>query len=59
MSERAVLTASVARVVAGAVSGRHPRPRYLVGRDAQALALFDSFTPTVVKDRIMRLGLGL
>jgi NAD(P)-dependent dehydrogenase (short-subunit alcohol dehydrogenase family) len=48
-----------AKVVAGAVAARSPRARYLVGQDAQALALLDRFTPTPVKDRLSRLGLGL
>ena len=49
----------VARVVAGAVSGRWPRPRYLVGVDAQAVTLWDRLTPTEVKDIVTRLALGL
>ena len=48
-----------ARVIAGAVAGRLPRSRYLVGLDAQAMSLADRFTPTVVKDRVIRLGVGL
>ena len=51
--------AQAARVIAGAVAARSPRPRYLVGYDAQALALMDSWTPTALKDRVLRLGLGL
>jgi NAD(P)-dependent dehydrogenase (short-subunit alcohol dehydrogenase family) len=50
---------SCAKVIAGAVASRSPRARYLVGQDAQALALWDRMTPTLVKDRITRLGLGL
>jgi hypothetical protein len=34
----------------------HP---YLVGHDAQALAVWDSLTPTEVKDRIVRLVMAL
>jgi NAD(P)-dependent dehydrogenase (short-subunit alcohol dehydrogenase family) len=49
----------VARVVAGAVAGRWPRPRYLVGVDAQAVTLWDRLTPTDVKDIVTRLALGL
>jgi len=49
----------VAKVVAGAMNGRSPRARYLVGYDAQALALWDRFTPTPVKDLATRVGLGL
>jgi NAD(P)-dependent dehydrogenase (short-subunit alcohol dehydrogenase family) len=48
-----------ARVIAGAIDGRNPRSRYLVGRDAQAMLLAERFTPTFVKDRVIRLGLGL
>ncbi|HEY2815084.1 MAG TPA: SDR family oxidoreductase [Acidimicrobiales bacterium] len=48
-----------AKVIAGAVSSRHPRPRYLVGVDARALATMDRFTPTALKDRVTRLALGL
>jgi NAD(P)-dependent dehydrogenase (short-subunit alcohol dehydrogenase family) len=49
----------VARVIAGAVAGRWPRPRYLVGVDAQAITLWDRLTPTEVKDIVTRLALGL
>ena len=49
----------VARVIAGAVSARHPRARYLVGYDAQALAAMEVLSPTVIKDRVIRLVLGL
>jgi NAD(P)-dependent dehydrogenase (short-subunit alcohol dehydrogenase family) len=51
--------AGVANVIAGALSARAPRARYLVGYDAQALAVMDSFTPTTVKDRVIRFALGL
>ena len=33
--------------------------RHLVGRDAQAMLLADSLTPTFVKDRVIRFGLGI
>jgi len=49
----------VARVIASAIEGRNPRARYLVGVDAQLLALTDQLTPTAVKDRVLRLALGL
>jgi hypothetical protein len=49
----------VAKVIAGAVAGRAPRARYLVGYDAQAMALLDSVTPTALKDRVSRLTLGI
>ena len=48
-----------ARVIADAVEARTPRARYLVGYDAQALALVQQVTPTFVKDRVLRLFLGL
>ncbi len=48
-----------AKVVATALTTSLPRNRYLVGIDAQALLLAQRFTPTVIKDRVIRLGLGL
>ncbi len=48
-----------ARVIVGALTARIPRSRYLVGVDAQALFLTQRFTPTAIKDRIIRLGLGI
>ena len=48
----------VARVIAGAMSG-FTRPRYLVGYDAAAIALWSRLTPTEIKDRLQRLVLGL
>jgi len=50
---------TVAGVIAKAVQARWPRSRYLVGYDAQVIALWDRFTPTEVKDRITRLALRL
>src|SRR4051794_748126 len=47
-----------AAVILDIVEG-NPRARYLVGIDAQALNLMNSFTPTSVKDRVTRLTLGL
>jgi NAD(P)-dependent dehydrogenase (short-subunit alcohol dehydrogenase family) len=49
----------VAKVIGGVLSGRWPRPRYLVGYDARALAAWSRITPAVVKDRITRLVLDL
>ena len=49
----------VAKTIASALSARLPRARYLVGADAQALNLVDSLTPTMVKDRFVRLFLGI
>ncbi len=48
-----------AKVIAGAISSRRPRSRYLVGLDAQGLLVAQRLTPTFVKDRVIRLGLGL
>ncbi|MCI0632965.1 MAG: hypothetical protein L0206_03475, partial [Actinobacteria bacterium] len=48
-----------AKVIARAVASPRPRARYLVGYDAQALAFWDQVTPTEVKDRVLRLLLGL
>jgi NAD(P)-dependent dehydrogenase (short-subunit alcohol dehydrogenase family) len=50
---------TVARVIARAVSSKNPRARYLVGYDAQMLAMMEKLTPTIVKDRLSRLTLGL
>lgn len=49
----------VAKVIGGAIGARSPRARYLIGYDAQAMALVDRFTITPVKDRVTRLVLGL
>lgn len=48
-----------AKVIVRALGSSRPRARYLVGYDAQALALVDRFTPTIVKDRVSRFTLGL
>lgn len=50
---------TVARTVATAMTSHRPRPRYLVGYDAQAIAWWDLFVPTEVKDRLARISLGL
>jgi NAD(P)-dependent dehydrogenase (short-subunit alcohol dehydrogenase family) len=49
----------VAEVIAHAMSTRMPRARYLVGYDARILAFIERITPTLVKDTVTRLGLGL
>jgi len=49
----------VAGVIGRALGSPFPRARYLVGYDAQALALAQSLTPTAVKDRVIRLTPGL
>jgi NAD(P)-dependent dehydrogenase (short-subunit alcohol dehydrogenase family) len=51
--------AMVARTIAGALGNRRARARYLVGLDAVALNLADTMTPTLVKDRVIRLVLGI
>ena len=48
-----------ARTIGAALSSRRPRARYLVGYDAQALALWNSLTPTEVKDHVVRLVMSL
>jgi NAD(P)-dependent dehydrogenase (short-subunit alcohol dehydrogenase family) len=48
-----------AKVIANALSSKRPRARYLVGIDAMALATVERFTPTALKDRVVRLTLGL
>lgn len=51
--------ATVARVVAGAVTSSRPRNRYVVGYDAQAARLYSAVVPEGIRDRIYRLTLGL
>lgn len=51
--------ARCAKVIGMAATTRRPRPRYLVGYDAQALAMWNSLTPTQLKDRVVRLVTGL
>jgi NAD(P)-dependent dehydrogenase (short-subunit alcohol dehydrogenase family) len=51
--------AGVAAVVARAMTARFPRARYLVGYDAQMIALTDRVIPTAVKDWAWRLALRL
>ena len=48
-----------AKTIASAIESRLPRSRYLVGVDAQLLSIANRFTPTFVRDRVMRLGLGI
>jgi NAD(P)-dependent dehydrogenase (short-subunit alcohol dehydrogenase family) len=49
----------VARVITNVMSTRFPRARYLVGYDAQMLAMVDQVVPTPVKDWMSRMVLGL
>ncbi|MDQ3107261.1 MAG: SDR family oxidoreductase [Actinomycetota bacterium] len=48
-----------AKVIASSLTSRLPRSRYLVGLDAQAMSIADSLTPTFIKDRFIRMGLGI
>lgn len=50
---------AVARVVGRAMTARSPRPRQLVGYDAQAIALWSRVLPDEIRDRLVRLSLGL
>lgn len=50
---------TVARVIAGALAARRPQARYLVGYDAQILAVAMPLMPTALKDLISRWSLGL
>jgi NAD(P)-dependent dehydrogenase (short-subunit alcohol dehydrogenase family) len=50
---------SCAKVVARSLQTPFPRPRYLVGVDAKLAAAADQLTPSMVKDRILRLAQGL
>lgn len=49
----------VARTIGKALTAGSPRARYLVGPDAQAIALTQPLIPTALRDRVMRLVLGL
>ena len=51
--------AKVADVIAGAVTSRNPRARYLVGCDAQVIAGLRACVPTHVWDRVARAVLDL
>jgi NAD(P)-dependent dehydrogenase (short-subunit alcohol dehydrogenase family) len=51
--------ARVARTVATALTARCVRARYLVGYDAQVLALWSTLTPTELRDRLARLVTSL
>jgi NAD(P)-dependent dehydrogenase (short-subunit alcohol dehydrogenase family) len=48
-----------AKVIAGALTTSMPRSRYLVGVDAQLMLVAQRLTPSFVKDRVVRFGLGL
>jgi hypothetical protein len=48
-----------ARAIGKALTARSPRARYLVGRDAQAIASTQHLIPTALRDRVTRLVTGL
>ncbi len=48
-----------AKTIGTALTTRRRRACCLVGYDAQAFALWSSFTPTEVKDHIVRLVMSL
>ena len=48
-----------AKAIGRALTARSPRARYLVGPDAQAIALAQPLIPTGIRDRITRLVTGL
>ena len=48
-----------ARAIGRALTARSPRARYLVGRDAQAIAASQPFVPAFLRDRATRIILGL
>jgi hypothetical protein len=48
-----------AAVIASALTSRLPRARYLVGLDAQLANAAYQLTPTFIKDRVTRLGVGI
>lgn len=48
-----------ARAIGKALTARSPRARYLVGRDAQAIAAAQPLIPTGIRDRVTRLVMGL
>lgn len=50
---------SCAKVIARALETSLPRARYLVGADAKLMAAASQLTPTLVKDRILRIAQGL
>ncbi len=50
---------TVATAIGRAMASTRPRSRYLVGRDAQAIALWSRIAPTEVKDWLASFSLGL
>jgi NAD(P)-dependent dehydrogenase (short-subunit alcohol dehydrogenase family) len=50
---------SAAKVIAKALTVKAPHARYLVGRDAQMIAAAQPFLPSMLRDRVTRLLVGL
>jgi len=48
-----------AKVIGRALQTPLPRPRYLVGPDAVLATVANTFTPAMVKDRVLRIAQGL
>jgi NAD(P)-dependent dehydrogenase (short-subunit alcohol dehydrogenase family) len=48
-----------AKVIAKALTVKAPHARYLVGRDAQMIAAAQPFLPSMLRDRVTRLLIGL
>jgi len=48
-----------AKVIAKALTVKAPHARYLVGRDAQVIAAAQPFLPSMLRDRVTRLLVGL
>ena len=48
-----------ARVIGRALTSPLPRARYVVGADARLISVASDLTPTMIKDRILRLAQGL
>ena len=48
-----------AKVIGRAIATPLPRPRYLVGADARLASVASELTPTIIRDRVMRLAQGL
>ena len=46
-------------MIAGVMTAKSPKPRYLVGYDARAIDIYSKVLPTEVRDRLARFTLGL
>lgn len=49
----------VARLVGHSLTSRFPQDRYLIGADAALMTLAQRLSPTILRDRVTRTGLGL